>query len=109
MISNLTPWDPENISEIELDWKEGVFTRSAAVPGGDPRVNLAVYHEARCLLCEWAYNPEARQVRDWPGHRVVFNRFETPDVCEVWNWAAMHRAEPTHIRALSEFRRKKSI
>ena len=92
-----------SIEGIELDWHEGVFIDTEASPHSDPRLPSAVYYDAKCCLCEWAYGG-GRLV---PSSTGVGYGHKTPDIEGVLGWAREHRRSGAHVDAIVEFRKEK--
>lgn len=104
-------WKGLAATDVEVDWREGVFVASlasrpamiATVHGpmhdGNP---TAVYYEAKCCLCEYMYDPEFDRLST-AGLPVTY-AYSTPDIMEMMRWTGTHRSKGTHVRALHDFR-----
>jgi len=102
-----------NISGISLDWHEGVFIETLASPpalvqtvhGPMPGGVSSVHYEAKCCLCEWAYDKPGEV--DLKGEQATIGH-TTPDIEGVMGWVQHHRnVDVAHGRARREFKRRK--
>jgi hypothetical protein len=102
-----------DIRSIVLDWHEGLFVETlASGPGLIQTVHgpmldsgpTGVYYDAKCCLCEWAYEESGPLTGRHPD---ISYGYRTPDVEEMLQWARKHRACGSHLDAVQAFRREK--